>query len=176
MDHTVVGLRAVVRALSDVVSPAVDPGASLATEQMRLSIDYIEFVIGRLEFLHDRELFELGHHLEMAKAVQEIIEPLAVPEVVALAKAIEKGLQALSDPATPTRRMKSVSAALATAIVAIVRKAPTFDQTVRTNIERSVVRAGQSQIAFERSWYLPLGFDPDPGGVRPLQEVMHGSD
>lgn len=174
MDHTDVGLGSVIRALADVVAPAVDPDDSRAREQLRLSIDYIEFVLERLDFRHDRALFELRHHLGMAGALREIIGSLALHECAALEAAIEQGEQALTEQAAPARRMKDVTAALAAAIAVIVRAAPAFDAAVRRRIEQGVVRASAERIAFERSWYLPLGFDPDPGDVRPLQQVMDG--
>jgi hypothetical protein len=173
MDHTSVGLRAAVRALADVVSPAVDPNDARAKEQLRLAIDYIEFVLERLDFFHDRELFDLRHHLEMAEAVQEIIEPLALPEAAALGTAIERGVQTLPQHRTPVRAMKDTTAALAAAIAAVVREAPRFDKMIRTNIEQCVLRAGKARFAFERSWYLPLGLDPDPGEVRPLRFIVN---
>jgi len=172
MDHTSVGLRAVVRSLTDVVTPAIDPGASLAMEQLRLSIDYIEFVMGRIDYLHARDQFELRHHLEMARNVQMIVASVAMEEVATLVTSIERGVAVSADSSASAQQMKLASSQLASAISRVVKKAPELEDTARFAIERSVVRSGQAQIAFERSWYLPLGFDPDPANVRPLSEVI----
>ncbi len=172
MDHTDVGLQSVVRALADVVAPAIDPENSRAREQLRLSIDYIEFVLGRLDFMYRRELFELRHYLGMARAVQAIVGPPGLCADVGLEAAIGDGGHALAEHGAPVRRMKDATAALAAAIAAVVRAAPTLDTPVRRRIEQTVVSMGRERIEFERSWYLPLGFDPDPGEVRPLHEVM----
>ena len=174
MDHTNVGLRAAVRALTDVVSPAVDPNDARAKEQLRLAIDYIEFVLERLDYFHDRELFDLRHHLEMAEAVQEIVGPLALPGQAALTAAIELGVQATPERSIPVRLVKDATAALAGAIAAVVREAPGFDSAIRINIEQCILRLSKARFAFERSWYLPLGLDPDPGEVLPLPDVVGG--
>lgn len=172
MDHTDVALRSVVRALADVVAPAIDPDNSRAKEQLRLSIDYIEFVLGRLDFMYRRELLELHHYLGMARAVHGIVGPPGLCRDAALEAAIERGGQTLAEHGAPVRRMKDATAALAAAIAAVVRAAPGLEAAVRSSIEQTVVRMGRERIEFERSWYLPLGFDPDPGDVRPLHEVM----
>ena len=41
MDHTANTLRAISKALTDVIAPAVDPKDPLANEQLRLVIDYV---------------------------------------------------------------------------------------------------------------------------------------
>ena len=175
MDHTDVGLKSVVRALQDVVAPAIDPSNSQANEQLRLSIDYIEFVIERLGFLHDRELFDLRHHLAMARAVDAIVGSLALPDGAVLKAAIEAGTQALAKPGARTRQLKRATANLTAAIAAIVRTAPALEKNVQRRIEQTVVGASHERIAFERSWYLPFGFDPDAAEVGALHDLINAA-
>lgn len=172
MDHTDVGLRAVVRALADVVTPALDEGNSLAREQLRLSIDYIEFVAARLEYLSDREIFDLRHHLKMATAIAELVRGSATPSSPALAAAIEKGNAVLSTGAVPTRALKDATAAVAEAVSNVVREAPAMEESVARAVEKAVIVSSRERIAFERSWYEPLGFDPNPGDVPSVREVI----
>jgi len=181
MDQTAVGLRAAIRALADVVASAVDPQQAQASEQLRLSIDGLEFVLARLDHLHDRERFELRHQRTMAMALQQALAQAAVgatmaaeaaaeasPLAAALQRAIERGDAAWHDAAASMASLRSATAALAAAVAAIVRAAPDWDGTVRRGIERCVVQASREHVAFERSWYLPLGFDPDAADVLPL--------
>ena len=49
-DVTDNGLRAAVKALTDVVAPSIDPSDPLAKEQLRLVVDYLQFVRSRLDF------------------------------------------------------------------------------------------------------------------------------
>ncbi|MCL4183038.1 MAG: hypothetical protein KJ011_06280 [Burkholderiaceae bacterium] len=171
MDHTAVGLRAAIRALSDVVAPALDPGHAQARDQLRLSIEYLEFVLQRLDLLHERTAFELRQHLAMAQDVHAAIEGLDLACGTELAAAIER-VQRAPQHASPLQTLKAATADLAGAVSSVVREAPAFDEAVRQRIERRVLRASQARIAFERSWYLPQGLDPDPHEVRPLPEVL----
>lgn len=173
MDHTDVGLRAVVRALVDVVTPAVDAENALAREQLRLSIDYIEFVSQRLEYLQEREVFDLRNHLAMAREVGEIAGDLeGRAEGRRLGEAIAKGDAALSAGTPPMRTLKAATAGLAAAVADMVRIAPTLAPSVSTAIEKAVIRFSKERIAFERSWYRPLGFDPDSEGVPSVRAMI----
>src|SRR5215211_3836511 len=71
MDHSDNALRAAIKALEEVVAPAVDPADPLAAEQLTLVIDSLRFLRERLDQLHDRARFELRHHLALAHAVAD---------------------------------------------------------------------------------------------------------
>ncbi|MGE0231911.1 MAG: hypothetical protein AB7O39_14190 [Flavobacteriaceae bacterium] len=172
MDHTDVGLRAVVRALADVVTPAVDEENALALEQLRLSIDYIEFVAARLEYLNDREVFDLRHHLAMAKRIAEIVDDSDLPAYGRLEAAVERADAILSGNVTPMRELKDATAGLAAALADIVRAAPAMAEATARAVEKAVIDASKERIAFERSWYQPLGFDPNPHEVPSVREVL----
>lgn len=171
MDHTDVGLRAVVKALTDVVAPAVNPADPLASEQLRLAVDYIEFVRSRLDFFYDRERFDLQHHLAMARSLHEIAGPLSLEGAPALQDAIDAGARAIGEAGTSIRALKAATAGLAAAMAPIIRGAADLDEPARRKIERCVLEATEARIAFERSWYLPLGFDPAPNEVQSLQDL-----
>lgn len=171
MDHTDTGLRAVVKSLTDVVAAAVNPADPLASEQLRLAVDYVEFVRNRIDFLYDRELFELRHHLGIGRSLRDIL----VKNFGAGAAALKSGLADAErmhlEAGVSIRKLRVTTAALAAAIAVIVREAATMDKAVRRKIERCVLDAMDERIAFERSWYLPLGFDPAPGEVAKLQDL-----
>lgn len=54
MDHCENTLRAAIKSLRDTVAPAVDPDDSQATEQLRLTIDFLEFLRTRIYDVHAR--------------------------------------------------------------------------------------------------------------------------
>ena len=97
MDHTDAALRAVVKTLRDVVAPALDPADPLAHEQLRLAVDYLEFLRGRFEWLHGRERFDLTHHLDMARAMCRIGGPVSARVATALAASIDRGERVIVD-------------------------------------------------------------------------------
>lgn len=172
MDVTDNGLRAAVKALTDVVAPSIDRADPLAQEQLRLVVDYLEFVRCRLDFLYDRDRFELGHDLALANALQCMSPPCSALTAQLLNAAIEAGTQADAVVGASTVALKAASAALAAATRELIREAAAFATEVRSAIERQVIEASGERIRFERAWYLPLGFDPAPGDVPPLAVLL----
>jgi hypothetical protein len=172
MDHTDVGLRAAIRALSDVVAPVVGPEHAQARDQLRLTIDYLAFVVERLPHLHQRDRFELSHHLAMAQTVQSALGGAAAPQLMA---AIDAGRDVLALAGPATSEVRQATADLSAAISAVVRDSAAMKAPLRREVERRVLQASKERIAFERAWYQPLGLDPDPHDVRPLAEFLPAS-
>jgi hypothetical protein len=169
MDHTAVGLAAAIRALRDVVAPAVDPAEAQAQDQLRLTIDYLRFLQERVDHLHDRERFELRHHLDMARALRQLVDPSRSPAAGALEDVVAAGARALALPGASTLALRNATAALAAAASRLVRDAARLDAASARELERCVLRHSRERIEFERSWYLPLALDPDPHHVKPLE-------
>jgi hypothetical protein len=176
MDHTENTLRTLSKALTDVIAPALDKKDPLAHEQLRLVVDYIEFVRSRLDDMYGRERFELRHHLALASSLAEIRAPCTVATADVLNDAIGAGRTASDTVGVPTAALRGATARLAAAISTIVREAATMDPTVREKIERRVLEATDERIVFERAWYLPLGFDPAASEVPLLSAVLARSD
>lgn len=171
-DVTDNGLRAAVKALTDVVAPSIDPTDPLAKEQLRLVVDYLQFVRSRLDFLHDRARFEMNHHLATAQALQALSAPFSSENRDLLDATVSAGLQAQASVEASTVSVKEVSASLAAITRELVREAASFAAEWRGPIERCVLMAANEIIRFERSWYMPLGFDPAPGEVEPLASLL----
>jgi len=169
MDTTENTLRAVLKALDDVIAPAIDPSDGVAREQLRLVTDYIRFVQLRLDHLGDRERFELRHHLGLGRQLQALAAPAsesvrhALDEAIATGAGLLAGTHSMAD-------LRAANAALAGAARRLVREAAGYPAGPRRAIEMTVLDASDARIDFERSWYLPLGFDPAPAEARPLAD------
>jgi len=178
MDVTENGLRAAVKALTDIIGPALPADDPLAREQLRLVVDYLEFTRARLDRLYDRDRFELEHHARMARKLSALLEPAAPASArvrAALAGAIASGDAALQRSGTGTSALKEAGAALAEAVRELVREAAAYDSGLRRRIEAAVVAASAERITFDRAWYLPLGFDPAPLEVPTLASLLDAS-
>lgn len=173
-DVTENGLRAAVKALTDVVAPAISKSDPLAAEQLRLVVDYLEFVRSRLDVLYDRDRFELGHNLSMARGLKAFNAPASAATASLLESAIQDGAAVLEQTGASSPVLKAASATLAAAVRELVREAPSFDEDVRRKLERHVIEASDERITFERAWYLPLGFEPAPHEVPPLAAILAG--
>lgn len=171
-DVTENGLRAAVKALTDIVAPALKHTDPLAIEQLRLVVDYLEFVRRRLDFLYDRDRFELDHNLRMARALEGLGAPGSARTTTLLKSAIQGGAKAQLRPDASSPSLKSDAATLAAAIRELIREAAGFDAPIRRRVERCVLDATDERITFDRAWYLPLGFDPAGGEVPALADLL----
>lgn len=170
-DHTENTLRAAAKALTDVVRPALDPADPLASEQLSLVVEYIEFVRARLDSLYERERFELRQAIRTAEALCALDIPggyLSALEAVRASAETD-----LAATGLPPAELRASAAATNEVIRDIIRRASADgDKATRDAIYRTVLDASESKTAFERSWYLPFGFDPEPKKVPPLDEVL----
>src|SRR4051812_7816939 len=66
-DYTDNALLASIKALNEVVMPAVDPADPLAREQLRLVTGFLEFLRVRVAHLHERRRFEFQHQLALGR-------------------------------------------------------------------------------------------------------------
>lgn len=170
MDHSTNTLTAAMKSLSDGVRPAVDPADPLATQQLSLVTDYLGFLRGRLPYLHTRARVEL-------RAAQDLAAQLRphVPAVDAEAvQPLEDALAVAADvhELAPLTVVESATAQILAVVREIVRAAPGAGPEVRRSVERAVFEDSERMSGFYRSWYLPLGFDPYPGEVRALDDVI----
>jgi hypothetical protein len=177
VDRTDVTLQAVIRALTDVVAPAVDPEDALAREQLRLSIDHLRFLALRVDRLYERAVFELRHHLHLAEAVTAALR--GQPDRTKLLDGeIADATGVLASAGAAPATLRAASAAVAAAISAVVRElddaAPedASAAAARPAVVRAVVAGSAERVAFERSWYAPLGIDPDHDELPALDQLL----
>jgi hypothetical protein len=168
MDHTDTTLRAAVKALEEVVAPAVDPEDPLAIQQLRLVIDALRFLRDRLDYLHDRYRFEVGHHLALAKSITDDAAACSAASARTLHEAIEAADAVFTRADARDPELRSASAALAAAIRTVVRDAAGTHNEAGRRIEQRIVSATARQVVADRAWHWPQGFDPDPAGAVPL--------
>ena len=166
------GLRAVIKALDDVVAKAVDAGNPLAREQLKLSTRYLGFVRQRLPLLAERDRAELRHYVMLARELLPLAGAGGAAALPPLDGPLAAGERTLADPAAGSGALRAATAALTTAISVRVRAAATASDAQRRPVERAVTLASARLFDLQRAWYLPMGFEPDPGGVPALADAL----
>lgn len=172
MDSVENDLRGVVKALEDVVLPALDPADPLAGEQLRLAINYLDFLRTRLDFMALRRRFELSDNLAMAVALQAVGGTPVKTVGEALDAAIRDGERLLATSMDDAQAARDASAKLAAAIRIVVREAASADEETRDRIEKTTIDRFGDRIMFERAWYLPVGGDRQTDNVPTLEEIL----
>ncbi|MTD12483.1 hypothetical protein GIS00_00810 [Nakamurella sp. YIM 132087] len=165
MDHTANTARAALKAMREVVVPALDgDGRKQAAEQAQLVADFLAFVAERVDLIDRRAAFHLRCTTATARALAA--DP-AVPGLRSRPR-LEQALRQRPDPTAAGGSIEAVTAGLNAAIGAVVRDADGLPAVERRRIEQIVVAGAQPGIRGDRSWLAPLGFDPDPLGVPEL--------
>jgi hypothetical protein len=154
-------LRVVIKALRDVVLPAVDSGNRLAVEQLHLSIATLGMVEARLPLAGRRVRAELANAIALAEAA----------DAAALAAPLFAAKAALEDPRADGRDLEMHKARLLTGVSTLVDEAP-GNGARADSLARAVVAASKPQFDLIRAWCLPAGFEPDPGEVAPIEGLL----
>lgn len=158
-------LRVVIKALKDVVSPAVDPENRLAVEQIKLSLATLEMVQTRAPLVDRRVRKELSHAIDLASAIHgsesadDRIEPL-----------IDEAGEALKQPNADSDNLERIRTSLLSAISQAIDAA---DPSDLQRISRMVVANSKSQIELQRAWCLPSGFEPNSSAIRSLGDILN---
>lgn len=174
-DRTVEGLRAALKALREVVTPAVDPANPLATEQLRMACGYLALVCEQLPWRSARIAAEGRSALALATAQQPLATgcgPDAAAAVAALNEAVSAARALHAQPGLDEDAWQRSTAALGAASSTLVRCASTADDDTRRRIERAVVAHAAAWLDMERAWYRPLGFDTAASLPFTLEEAL----
>ena len=173
IDHTDDGLRAAIRALDEVVAPAIDGSNPLAVEQVKLVSRFLGFLRSRIPYEHARAHHEVRHYLALA---QELIE-LAPNDAPArsrqlLTAAIQTSTPLVGDPLSSAQQLQDAAKSLSAALSTLVRDVTDSPVSVRAPVERAIVRASASLLDAQRAWFLPMGFEPDAERVPALETAL----
>lgn len=171
-DHIDNGLAAAIKALDDVVAKSIDPSNPLAREQLKLVARYLGFLRQRLPYRHERDRFELAHYTELARELLPTSEECSVLDAPSLAATVQVGQSVLDDPSASAAQIKAAVDGLTTALSVLVRGAAVADEQLRRRIELKVTLASAALFDVQRAWYMPMGFEPDPGRVPALERAL----
>ena len=171
-DRTVEGLRAALKALREVVTPAVDPANPLATEQLRMACGYLALVCEQLPWRSARIAAEGHQALALANTLQLLAAGCDRTAAAALDEAISAAQALHAQPGLAEDAWQRSTAALGAASSALVRCASTADDDTRRRIERAVVAHAAAWLDAQRAWYRPLGFDTAASLPFTLEEAL----
>jgi hypothetical protein len=172
MDHGENTLRAAIKSLRDTVTPAVDVGDAQATEQLRLTIDFLEFLRTRLYDIHARTRYELRNQIETARALREKAGAVSERASSELGAALAEATTVYQDVDAHTLELRSASQRLWGSVRGVVRAARDAPADVREAISLLMVQSIEPLVELDSAWYLPFGFEPDPSAVPELDALL----
>lgn len=150
-------LAAALKALREVVAPAVDPANGVAMEQLHLAMATVDFVRTRMPLRRARVIHELesarmlagraGGHAQLARLAGEA--------------------QALLDAGAHEAEMD----ALRLRIMDEAERAVAADPADKA-LARAVLAVAGRQTDLARAWFAPMGFEVDPAGLPALEQLL----
>ena len=171
-DRTENTLLGAAKALTDVVRPSVDAADPLAAEQLTLVVDYLRIVRARIDHLAGRERLELRHALRMTERVLALDDPALAAARSSTVDLQQAGAALLAEPGATVVRMRSAAEAVRQRLTEIIRDSRRLAPGSRRALFRIVLDVSGDTLRFERSWYLPWGFDPEPADVLPIEDAL----
>lgn len=155
-------LAVVIKALRDVVSPAVDPANRLALEQLHLSIATLGMVRSGLPLQHQRARRELMNAVTLAGLIVQA--GARSPHALSTARA------ALDDASMGPGAIDSVRLKLLGEIESAVAAAAGAPE--EKTVALAVLKGSRAQFDLARSWCSAAGFEVHSGEVPPLDHVL----
>ena len=174
-DYTDNALRASIKALNEVVLPALDPSDPLATEQLRLVAGFLKFLGARLPYGHDRNRFELEHYLALGERLAADARPASAEVSQRLDQAIDGARILLQGQRVSVADMRSATAALSAPISGLVRVVAHADSALRQRIEQTVLAGSKPWVDMQRAWFVVQGFELHPDELPSLDEALRAS-
>lgn len=145
-------LQVVLRALTDVVTPAVAGADKHVAEQLQLSIATLAFVAKRLPELRRFHRWELSAFLALARE-------LGPERDDALARFVQAGAALLARPDADIADYEAETRLGRDAITAHA------ERTGDPQVERLILARSEAIIDQQRQWCVPFGFELHPGSL-----------
>ena len=162
-------LQVSLRALRDVIAPALKDSASHVVEQTHLVIATLEFAKQRLphtrRFYREELRYFIAYGLEVAALIGDNNSSLADD----IREKCQQGEEELQSPEADVEDYLLVNRRLRELISAAVDHAAGDPEEAALN--RLVLDRLKGYLPYQRAWLLPFGLDPSPGGLPPVDQV-----
>ncbi len=150
-----VQLQVVLRALEEVVAPALGGAEKHVVEQLMLSIATIGFVKTRLPEARRFYRMELRSSIELAQAGTRIAGPSD-----AMAQAVDAAAAALADPEADIAEFEVASRRLRDLVTALSHAS--VGQPCQAQLDAAIMATSGELVAQARQWCIPFGFELKP--------------
>ncbi|MEQ1867833.1 MAG: hypothetical protein ABL996_24705 [Micropepsaceae bacterium] len=165
-------LKAMIKAMTEVVLPAVDSSNSAAVEQARLVTASIALVREQVDYLHWYAATEARELMEFGRA---LVESWSGVTGASIESAILDAMKVAARADVPTSSLTAANRALREALSAGIAEAlGSGDPAVRERVEHLVLERSEALLRLERSFVAPTGFEVDRQGLASIRETLDG--
>jgi hypothetical protein len=168
-------IASVIKAMKDVVIPAIDPQNKLAIEQSQLVIGLLSLLSVQLPLQYRFDRDELARLLDCARTLQgmdvnDLTGRTALDRLRSSGAAAAIVLeQCRVEPATLTSSVREMREAIGYLVKTV---GATKDPSAQQNIERVVLSMSKEQLIRDRALVKMQGWEPDPAAVPDIADLL----
>ena len=168
-------IQSMLRALNDVVLPAVDPTNQPAQEQLQLTIGMLTLMAQQLPLQFRFDCDELARWLTVSHELRDRVQQCADTRasLAALARHTEAAAGTLERArATPDdvhQRVRELRATIGELVTLAYRDGDVDQRKVIADI---VLDASHQQLLRDRALLLMQGWEPDPEAIPPIADLL----
>jgi hypothetical protein len=165
-------LKSVVKALEQVVLPAIPPDNSLAREQITVAIGHIELLRSQWNYVDRYADLCLSDITAFAKELIASLgdDPESSDIASSLALAVQRAQQSQTSSASEVWSLRNcIASAIDEAIVAVTLGT---SESARNVVDVVTLRHCAKEHARDRSWFAKTGFDPEASSLPSIAELF----
>lgn len=168
-------IKSVIKALTDVVLPAVDPGNKLAQEQGQLAIGLLSLMAQQLPLQFRFDCDELERLIDCSGTLQTLARggEHTQTALTALSDATRSAVTRLESarvsPQDIEQQVRSLRSTIGTLVTEVYRDG---EASCRKSVSDAVLALSKAQLLRDRSWLLMQGWEPDPKAIPPITQLL----
>lgn len=172
-------IQSIIKALTDVVLPAIDPDNKLAQEQSRLIVGSLNLMLKQMPLQFHFDCDELARLTGFAEELQRLASggaqtTAALDDLRETAAGAARLLEhAKVSPEEIEQAVGSLRAASGALISSVYRDG---EHNAQERVEKATLAMSKEQLLRERSWVLSQGWEPDPKAVPPIEQLLGIAD
>jgi hypothetical protein len=169
-------IRAIIKAMTQDVIPALDQTNQLAMQSAHLTVGTLALIAQHLPLEYRFDCDELARLVEAAAALRAQLQgqPGMSAAVAMLEDADRLGIDVLKRArAEPAEIVDAVHLLRSAGAYAVRAAHLEGGEGTRNAVQSIVLGLSKNQLLRDRSWLLLQGWEPDPGAVPPIDELLH---
>lgn len=168
-------IKSILKAMTDVVLPAVDPNNKLAQEQVRLCMGLLGLMAKQLPLQFRFDCDELARLSAYAAQLQEMAAGgsqtqaacAALQDCRAQAATVLDRIKA--SPQDVENAVRALREATGSVITGVFHDG---DADAQQRVQKATLEMSREQLLRDRAWVITQGWEPDPKAVPPLDSLL----
>lgn len=166
-------LKTVLKALDDIIAPALPKDAGFALDQLALIRKSLQLAIDQIPYEYAFMVQDARDHLALANKLSACIAPDdAMRARISAASAEVRDRLPAAQPDLPSLdgSLRALKQDLEDAVDALCRDRQGEDLRA---VEQIVLDHSAARITMERAWTIATGFETDPSAIPPIAELLY---